>query len=91
MPDVYELLERVNDRKSLIAFVDALIAEREAAAKLEDENPTRYCLGGAYDWQNADIPSFLSGVCEYLHHHIADGDDPTWRMIAEVGYGLRTF
>jgi hypothetical protein len=83
MSDSYELLERVNDRDSLIAFVEAFIAERESAETLESEQPHRYAMGGTLDWQNSDISSFLDGACQFLHHHVQDGDPPTWRMIAE--------
>ena len=83
LPDVYVLLERVVDRDSLIVFVDALAAERADAASLESDEPLRYSLGGANDWANADIPSFLDGACEYLRHHVSDGETPTWRTIAE--------
>ncbi len=68
MSDSYELLERVNDRDSLIAFVEAFIAERESAETLEREQPHRYAMGGALDWQNSDISSFLDGACQFLHH-----------------------
>ena len=82
-PNVYQLLERVDDRESLIAFVNALAAERSAATELEKDEPIRYSMGGAYDWQNGDITSFLDGACEFLHHHVNDDDSPSWRMIAE--------
>lgn len=83
MDDVYTLLERVNDRQSLITFIEALVAERESAEELEREHPNRYQMGGALDWQNSDISMFLDGACQFLHHHVGDGDTPSWRMIAE--------
>jgi hypothetical protein len=44
-----ELLDKVVDRESFIAFVKALASEREAAERLEKAQPTRYSLGGAHD------------------------------------------
>jgi len=84
--DTFQLLEAVNDRESFVAFVMALAAERESAAKIESENPTRYMLDGAHGWANADIPQFLEAACEFFGS-IPDGEpdpEPSWKVFAEI-------
>jgi hypothetical protein len=83
-----ELLDRVIDRDSFIAFVSALADERREAQRLEQEEPIRYQLGGALNWQNGDIASFLEAALCYF-----DGGPfhqpeavPSWRMLAEFLY-----
>lgn len=53
------LLEAVSDRESFVRFTEALAKERELAAKLERDDPARYCLDGAMGWKSTDIASFL--------------------------------
>ena len=86
MPDTFELLEAVHDHETFVAFVRALAAEREAAARIEAANPQRHMLDGAYGWENADIPAFLEASCEFFAS-IPDGEpspEPSWRVFAEI-------
>ncbi len=85
MSQLHELLENVHDRDTFLALVRALAEEREAAEALEREDPTRYSLGGAYDWQNADIASFLYAACEYFADRPLSPPEtePSWRMFAQ--------
>lgn len=80
-----DLLEKVHDKETFIAFVEALAAEREEAERIEREHPERYVVDGAYDWKNADIASFLYAALEYFQEkpfHKPD-DEPNWKMFAE--------
>lgn len=84
-----DLLDRVADRASFIAFVTALAAEREHAEKIENANPKSYIVDGALDWKNGDIPNFLYAALEYF----TDGplrapipDQPNWKMFADFLY-----
>jgi hypothetical protein len=83
-----ELLDEVVDRDTFIAFVKALASEREAAERLEKAQPTRYCLGGAHDWQNADIASFLYAALAYFEDKplLKPEKTPSWRMFADFLY-----
>jgi hypothetical protein len=84
-----EFLDRVDDRESFIAFVEALAEERRRAAQLENEQPIRYQLGGALGWQNGDIASFLEAALEYFQEGPArprPESKPSWRMLAEFLY-----
>ncbi len=51
--------DAVTDRESFINFVEALIEDRTSADALEASDPKRYQLGGANDWQNSSIVTFL--------------------------------
>jgi hypothetical protein len=64
--DVFQLLEQVRDRESFLAFARALAAERERAEQLERAEPDRYQLGGALDWQNGSIASFIQAGLEHF-------------------------
>jgi len=84
-----ELLDKVHSRKTFIAFVEALAAEREDAERLERENPQRAIIvDGAHDWKNADIASFLYASLDYFQEkpfHKPERE-PSWRMFAEFLY-----
>lgn len=85
---VNELLDQVTDRDSFIAFVTALAQEREKAEQLEREEPVRYQLGGAYDWQNGDIASFLQAALQYFKPGMfrQPEETPSWKMMADFLY-----
>lgn len=82
-----ELLDRVHDRESFIAFVEALAAERERAEAMERADPVRYQLGGALGWQNGIISGFLSAARIYFDHpDDRTPEEPSWRLFAEFLY-----
>jgi hypothetical protein len=81
-----DYLDNVRDKDTFIVFVRALAEEREQAQQLEREDPVRYQLGGALDWQNGDIASYLWAALEYFDPHPdvePVGDTPTWQGFAE--------
>jgi hypothetical protein len=83
-----ELLDKVQDRESFIAFVEALAAEREDAQRIERENPHRYMVDGAHDWKNAEIGEFLYAALDYFDDkpfHKPESE-PSWKMFAEFLY-----
>jgi hypothetical protein len=82
------LLAKVVDRDSFIAFVTALADERAEAERMEREEPERYRFGGASNWQNGDISAFLySGLAYFTpkQFHTPEAT-PSWRMLAEFLY-----
>ena len=88
MPSPEDLLDDVIDRDSFVAFVKALAKEREEAEKLEREDPVRYQLGGAKNWQNGNISSFLYAALDYFNEkefHRPE-ESPSWKMLAEFLY-----
>ena len=74
------------DRDSFIAFARALAAERETAKQMEHDEPVRYMLGGAMDWQNGDIASFLYASLNYFEPSQFRQPEvvPSWKMMAEL-------
>lgn len=85
MASLEELLERVCDRKSFIAFVRALADERSQAAEIERNNPQVYSVDGAHNWKNGDIDGFLYAALDYFEpkpFHQPE-TEPSWRMFAD--------
>jgi hypothetical protein len=83
-----ELLDKVVDRDSFVAFVNALASQREQAEQLERDDPTRYQLGGAHHWQNSSISSFLYASLAYFDakpFHKPERE-PSWKMLADILY-----
>jgi hypothetical protein len=88
MTPLAELRPKVTDRDSFLAFVTALAAEREEAERMERDEPKRYQLGGANDWQNSTISSFLGAALVYFQPtSLRKPDDtPSWKMMADFLY-----
>ncbi|HEY3789179.1 MAG TPA: hypothetical protein VGL71_10005 [Urbifossiella sp.] len=80
-----QLLDRVTDRDSFIAFVEALADERAAAAEIERANPRVYVVDGAHNWKNGEIDGFLYAALEYFEPKpfFQPETEPSWRMFAE--------
>ena len=68
----------VNDRKSFVRFVHALIADREDAERLEK------VVGGTSDWQNSSISTFLECALAGAEAQRKWGTDPapSWKDLA---------
>lgn len=83
-----DLLDRVVDRDSFIAFVQALADEREIAEKLERADPVGYSIDGARNWKNADIASYLYASLAYFNERPFKPAEttPSWRMFADFLY-----
>ena len=83
-----ELLDKVSDRDSFIAFVTGLAAEREQAEQMERNEQGRYQLGGAHNWQNRTISSFLYASLAYVDAKPFHEPEavPSWKMLADVLY-----
>ena len=82
-----ELLDRVRDRDSFLAFVAALAEEREQAEAMERAEPVGYSLGGALGWQNGCIASFLQAALNCFDHpDNRNSNDPSWKLFAEFLY-----
>lgn len=87
-----ELLLKVIDRASFIEFVTALAEERAEAEKLEREDPGKYQLGGAHDWQNAKISDYLYASLAYFDTSPeidapgSTAESPSWQTFASILY-----
>ncbi len=83
-----ERLDSVVDRESFLAFVRALIEEREEAERMERDEPERYRWGGALNWQNSEISAFLEAALNDFEpgpFHQPEWP-PSWKMFAEFLY-----
>ena len=63
--------------------------KEKKADQLERENPVRYQLGGALNWQNGDISSFLHAGLQCFEERPfrpANSEEPTWKSFAEFLY-----
>jgi hypothetical protein len=88
-----DALDLVVDRETFLDFVATLAREREEAERMERDEPERYMLGGALDWQNSTISTFLDAAAECL---IANRDrdssgEPSWKAFAEFLYGGKIY
>lgn len=83
-----ELLEGVHDHATFVAFVWALVADRESAEQLERADPKRYQLGGARNWQDGSIATFLGAATSYFEDsEWASGSAQlSWRDLAQFLY-----
>ncbi len=62
--------------------------EREKAEQMERDDPVKFQLGGAMNWQNGDISAFLHAALDYFAEkpfHQPEGM-PSWKMFAEFLY-----
>lgn len=87
--EAFEYLEKVNDKETFIDFVRSLAEEREKAEQMERESAVRYQLGGALDWQNGNISTFLYAGLECFEERPlrpSTSDEPTWKSFAEFLY-----
>jgi hypothetical protein len=83
-----ELLDRVVDRDSFIEFARALAEERQEAEQDEQRNRVRFQLGGAREWQNGNVASFIYGALDYFSEkplHTPE-KEPSWKMFADFFY-----
>jgi hypothetical protein len=77
--------DSVSDRNSFFRFVEALVADRTTAEELERSDPQRYALGGANDWQNGAISTYLECALAGVSDQQKWGDSPigpTWHELA---------
>jgi hypothetical protein len=83
-----ELLESVHDHDTFMAFVWALVADREKAEQLERADPKRYQFGGAGNWQNSSISAFLGAAASYFEDSGwgSGSAQPSWRDLAQFLY-----
>ncbi|MFB3892170.1 MAG: hypothetical protein ACE15C_09125 [Phycisphaerae bacterium] len=79
-----ELLDKVCDAQSFIAFVEALASERAEAERIERAEPL-HRVDGALDWKNAKISEYLSACLSHFVFH-EPKEEPTWREFAEFLY-----
>ena len=63
--DVHEVLERVSDRASFLAFAKALLADRLDETAKERDAPSSPYGPGANGWENSTIEGFLGSAISW--------------------------
>ncbi|MDQ3686850.1 MAG: hypothetical protein M3430_14830 [Acidobacteriota bacterium] len=77
-----EKLETVVDRGSFLAFVKALIAERERKAAEEKRNPSSPWGAGVNGWEHDTIEGYLGAAVAYAE----DSRGTSWEMPPEPSW-----
>jgi hypothetical protein len=91
MTDPADLLEQVTDRESFLAFVHALIMDRENEVAKERSQPSSPWGPGPNGWQNGSIEQFLGAAvrwAEATNMGQTQGlpEEPSWRAFAAFLY-----
>jgi hypothetical protein len=63
--ELHEQADAVSDWSSLLAFVKALIADREAEIAKENQSPSPPYGPGANGWENGSIEGFLDAASRW--------------------------
>jgi hypothetical protein len=83
-----EQIKNIVDKESFMGFLEAFISDRESAEVLERNEPEKYQLGGANNWQNHSISHFLESASCYFtdgpHRH--EGNELSWKNLANFLY-----
>jgi hypothetical protein len=78
----HDLLKKVHDRESFIAFASALAEERSRVEEIEKKEQNPY--SSPQGWQNSEISSFLFAALCYFESN--EEPAPSWKMMAEFLY-----
>jgi len=89
-PRLHDLLERVDDRASFFASVEALIADREDEVEKEKLSPSNSEVG-TNGWVNDSIEGFLECAlawAESTDMGVTQGlqEEPSWKAFAAFLY-----
>jgi hypothetical protein len=85
-----DYLDEVHDRDTFIAFVWALIRDREETTERENQAPPEQRGYGAFGWQNDTIDSFLAAALACLDANETRDDylrEPSWQGFAHFLFG----
>ena len=80
--DLDQLLEGVADRESFLAFVKALIADRQDEVAKEKVNPGPLWGGGANGWEHGTIEGYLDAAVAWME----DSQGTAWGLPAEPSW-----
>jgi hypothetical protein len=94
LPDPEALLDRVTDRESFFAFLQALILDREDEVAKEKVQPSSSYGPGANGWENGTIESYLDSALRWAVDNAALGrlsESASWRVFADILYGGKIY
>lgn len=81
-----EHLEHVVDRETFLAFVNALVADREDEVAKEKVTPSSPYGPGANGWENTTIDSYLDACASWAEDSEGLPSNPSWRAFAQFLY-----
>lgn len=87
--DLRDYLENVNDKKTFVEFVNALIEERSQAERIEQQGIEKYKSRTALGWHNTNLESFLQSALVWLVD--SDREDVSWKLMAEFLYSGKIY
>jgi hypothetical protein len=88
--DPYELLQRVVDRESFLAFARALMLDYRDEVEKEKASPSKPYSPGPNGWENGPIDMYLEAAIDWTEDWIGRErelpQEPSWRSFAEFLY-----
>ena len=84
-----DYLDSVEDRETFIAFIWALIRDREETVAKEKQSAESKRGYGAFGWQNDTIEAYFEAALACVEAHAKRDDilkEPSWRAFAEFLY-----
>ena len=88
--ELHEKLEEVIDRDSFLAFVKALIVDREAEVAIEKDYPSSPSGAGANGWENGTIERYLEAAVRWAEDSRGQPlelpEEPSWKAFATFLY-----
>ncbi|HET8629293.1 MAG TPA: hypothetical protein VFL91_17870 [Thermomicrobiales bacterium] len=91
MSSIPELLERVTDRQSFLAFDRALIADREDEVASEQAQPSSPYGPGANGWENGTIEQYMEAALAWAKDSGQLPEEPSWRAFATFLYAGKIY
>jgi hypothetical protein len=93
--ELHELLDKVEDQESFLAFARALLLDKEDEIRKEKKNPPPPYSSGANGWENDDVSGFLESAIAWAEDSDF-GKRPsevtnTWKKFALFLYGGKIY
>ena len=89
--DLFTLSDNVNDEKTFIEFLTALMKNRELEVEKEKENPSSPYEAGALGWQNHDIEGFLESAVAWAEATKESSESNPWKRAAQIIHAGKTY
>jgi hypothetical protein len=93
--DLDEMLDAVVDRDSFLAFVKALIVDRQDEVAKEKENPSSPYGAGANGWEHGTIESYLDAAVAWMENSQGTAGElpaePSWKSFATFLYRGKSY
>jgi hypothetical protein len=84
-------LENVRDKKTFLAFIAALIRDREASIQEEHRNPSSPYEPEAHGWENTTIERFFEAALAWAADADTMPEEPAWHNFAEFIYSGKIY